>query len=87
MNKLRNSNRTVSPGEDPRARRVKCKDEIESGRQRWSHIEVHEIARRLGMANQDLFVLTQKHDPMIQSPNQQHARKNHSYLWIFKKRT
>ena len=28
---------------------VKCQDEIESGRQHWSHIELLEIARKLGM--------------------------------------
>ena len=64
---------------------VKCQDEIESGRQRWSHIEVYEIARRLGMTIQDLFLLTQKHDPWIQCKDQRHARKNHSYMWVFKK--
>ena len=37
---------------------VKCKDEIESGRQRVSHFEVLEIALRLGMVAQDLFILT-----------------------------
>jgi hypothetical protein len=37
------------------------------------------------MTVQDLFVITQKHDPMIQRINQKHARKNHSYCWVFKK--
>jgi hypothetical protein len=64
---------------------LKCQDEIESGKQRWSHIEVYEIAKRLGMVVQDLFVMTQKHDPMIQRPDQKHARKNHSFFWLFKK--
>jgi hypothetical protein len=64
---------------------VKCQDEVESGRQRWSHLEIYEIAKRLGMAGHDLFVLVQKRNPMIQRANQKHARKNHSYLWIFKK--
>ncbi len=64
---------------------VKCKDEIESGRQRWSHIEIYEIGRRLGLMDQDLFVLTPPQAPPVQCVDQQHARKNHSYLWIFKK--
>lgn len=64
---------------------VKCQDEIESARQRWSHIEVYDIARRLSMVIQDLFVLTQKQNPTIQSTDQRHARRNHSYMWVFKK--
>jgi hypothetical protein len=63
---------------------VKCQDEIESGRQQRSHIEIYEMARRLGMKDQDLFVLTRKQPPTIQDPNQQHARKNHSYMWVFR---
>jgi hypothetical protein len=63
---------------------VKCKDEIESHAQRWSHIEIYEIARELGFYAKDLFILTQLNTPLIQH-KQQHARKNHSYLWIFKR--
>ena len=63
---------------------VKCQDEIESGRQQWSHIEVRDIACRLGMTIQDLFVVTPRHAPLIQNRNQKHARKNHSYMWVFK---
>lgn len=67
---------------------VKCKDQIESGQQRMSHIAIHDIAvNDLQMEVQDLFVLTQKNSPMIQflqAP--QHAKKNHGYLWVFKKR-
>lgn len=66
---------------------VKCKDEIESGVQRWSHIEIYECARKLGFFVKDLFVLMQKAPPVIQYPEQKHARKNHSYLWVFKKPT
>lgn len=60
-------------------------DEIESSIQRWSHIELYEIALRLKFYAKDLFVLTQKSRPCIQHKKQQHARKNHSYLWVFKK--
>jgi len=65
---------------------VKCKDEIQSGRQRMSHVEIHNIAiNELGMAVQDLFVLTQKNPISFLGRSPQYARKNHSYLWIFKK--
>lgn len=64
---------------------VKCKDEIESSYQRWSHIEVYNAALKIGFFAQDLFILTQKSNPIVQHKRQQHARKNHSYLWVFKK--
>jgi len=65
---------------------VKCKDEIESSKQYMSHIEIHSIAvDELGLIVQDLFVLTQKQNPIVQHKSQKHARKNHSYLWVFRK--
>ena len=65
---------------------VKCKDEIESSKQKWSHIEIFDSAiRELGFYGKDKFVLTPSTPPIIQHFPQQHARKNHSYLWIFQK--
>jgi hypothetical protein len=65
---------------------VKCKDEIESSRQYMSHIEIHDIAvEEQGLSVQDFFVLTQKVMPIVQHKVQKHARKNHSYLWVFAK--
>jgi len=66
---------------------VKCKDELESSTQRWSHIELFLIALELGFYAKDLFVLTQTHNPIVQFKTQQHSRKNHSYLWVFEKST
>lgn len=63
---------------------IKCKDEIESSYQRWSHIEIYGIALTLGFYAKDFFVLTQSKNPVIQHPKQQHSRKNQSYLWIFR---
>lgn len=65
---------------------VKCKDEIESSYQCMSNIEIHNEAVRLGFIVQDFFILKQKNDPYIQH-KQKHARKKHSYLWVFKKPT
>jgi phage N-6-adenine-methyltransferase len=66
---------------------VKCKDEIEAGRQRMSHVEIHDIATReeLGMTVQDLFVLTQRSPAPHFGRSPRYARKNHSYLWVFVK--
>ncbi len=63
---------------------VKCQDEIESSYQRWSHLEIYEMAKHLGFFGKDLFVLKQARYPKIQHEKQHHARKCHSYLWVFK---
>ena len=64
---------------------VKCQDEIESGIQRWSHIEIYDTAMWVGLGARDLFILVRQGKPTIQHKRQLHARKNHSYLWIFEK--
>jgi len=38
---------------------VKCQDEIESGKQRWSHLELMSILESFGFCALDLFVLQQ----------------------------
>jgi len=63
---------------------VKCQDEIESSYQRWSHIDIYNIATKLKLYGKDLFVLTRYSNPPIQY-KQQHARKKHSYMWVFQK--
>jgi hypothetical protein len=64
---------------------TKCQDEIEAGKQRRSSIEIFQIAQELGLLDQDLFVLMQETSPAIRHRDQHHARKNHSYLWVFRK--
>ncbi len=67
---------------------VKCQDIIESNRQRWNHVNLCLFAvSSLGMYARDLFVLQQTQKPAIRWPHQKHSRKNHSYLWIFEKRS
>jgi len=65
---------------------VKTQDEIESGRQKWSHIEIHGIAAELGLVAKDLFVLAPKQTTPLRY-RQLHAKKAHSYLWVFRKPT
>jgi hypothetical protein len=63
---------------------VKCKDEIEGSRQRWSHIILWQEARRLDFYPKDLLILVpDSKTSMNRWPKQLHARKIHSYLWIF----
>jgi DNA modification methylase len=64
---------------------VKCQDEVQSGKQMWSHIEIYNSALQFGFLAQDLFVFVQRTAPKIQNPSQKHARRNHSYLWILQK--
>lgn len=66
---------------------VKCKDEIESSKQCWSVIEIYEIGvRQLGMYAKDMFVIIpDSRTSHGRWKNQYHARKNHSYLWVFEK--
>lgn len=62
----------------------KCQDTIESSKQYLSHVEIINVAVRLGFYPKDLFVLLAKH--RLMSPNmrkQQHARKFHSYFLVF----
>lgn len=63
---------------------VKCQDEVESRKQRWSHIELmtHE-----GFVAEDLFVLYRTSGILIGrcQENQKHARKNHSYFIVLRK--
>lgn len=63
---------------------VKCQDEIKLSVQKWSHIEIYNNALNLGFYAKDLFVLHQQNKPVVQIKTQKHARKNHSYLWVFK---
>jgi len=61
---------------------VKCQDEIESGKQCWSHIEIKDLLEAEGFEVVDLLSLVQKSQPAMRVDYQKHARKNHSYLWV-----
>ena len=63
---------------------VKCQDQVRSGAQEWNHISIFQLMP-LGFEAVDLFVLVQNHDPVLRHNYQHHARKNHSYAWVFKK--
>ena len=64
---------------------VKCQDTVESRAQRWSHIEIYQDALELGFSAQDLFTVMTDTPPGGGREVQHHARRNHSYLWIFRK--
>jgi hypothetical protein len=61
---------------------VKCQDEIESGRQCFSHCEIINLLELFGFRIADLFILTQSTVPAMREKYQKTARKNHSYLIV-----
>jgi hypothetical protein len=63
---------------------VKCKDENDH-KQNWAHITLHNIALELALKPVDLFVLASRPAPTRRWRRQLHARKTHSYLWIFRR--
>lgn len=79
---MREAHRVLRPGGKLL---VRCQDEIESGKQRWSHVEIFDVAGEIGFYERDLFVMVQRRDPILQRSEQKHARRNHGYLWVFQK--
>jgi len=64
----------------------KCQDVIDGGKNFFSHCEVMNMAINIGFYPKDLFILL-VNDRIIDvdREDQQHARKFHSYFWVFKK--
>lgn len=66
---------------------VKCQDAIEGRQQKWAIVTMHNLGLELGYRPQDMFVLVNPTPPGVHHAERQfHARRNHSYLWIFAKR-
>lgn len=64
----------------------KCQDIIEGGKQRMVHCEIWAAATSFEFEVLDLFVL--ENNNVVKGWNhgkQQHARKAHSYFWVFRK--
>lgn len=65
---------------------VKCQDMTTGRMQYWSVVIVHAMALKLGYRPQDMFILVNPNPPGRRTAERQyHARRNHSYLWIFRK--
>ena len=65
---------------------VKCQDQIESGKNYFDHIIIYDMAKEMNFIAEDLFILSRNQVPMMRHPYQLHARKNHSYMWVFRKK-
>jgi len=64
---------------------VKCKDVVSHDRQNWSHIQIYDHAAKLGFHGRDLFVVVAVNPAVTMGSwqRQLHARKTHSFMWIF----
>jgi hypothetical protein len=62
----------------------KCQDCVSGGKQYFSHVWVMNEALKIGFYPKDLFILLAK-NRLTDKRIQQHARKYHSYFWVFKK--
>ena len=64
----------------------KCQDFVSSGKQHWNHIKIYNIAVNIGFYGLDFFIYLAKSRILGNClKNQKHARKYHSYFWIFRK--
>jgi hypothetical protein len=68
---------------------MKCQDTVSGGKQHFSHVMVMNMAYSIGFYPRDMFVLTS--NIRLNAFNgtkwtkQYHARKYHSYFWVFEK--
>lgn len=62
----------------------KCQDCVSSAKQYFTHSWVMYEATKIGFYPKDLFILLAK-NRLLDGREQQHARKFHSYFWVFKK--
>jgi len=65
---------------------IKCQDMVNQHKQFWFHCDIWEEWSNRLWEFVDLFVLVQEHTPIMRHAYQLHARKNHSYFWVARKR-
>jgi hypothetical protein len=66
----------------------KCQDTVSGGKNYFSHVVVMDYAIKSGFVAVDLFVLLAKQRIISgKHKRQQHARKYHSYFWVFQKQS
>lgn len=81
---IKEANRVLCPGG---ILVFKCQDKVSSGKQHMMHCNVYQWAILQGFEVLDLFVLLSRSRLVANwQRNQKHARKYHSYFWVFKKR-
>lgn len=63
----------------------KCQDLVACGSNYFSHVYIHNVALKCGFYPKDLFILLAKNRIIGRYKTQEHARKYHSYFWVFVK--
>ncbi len=63
----------------------KNQDTVSSGRNYFTHCWLWNICTELGLIPIDLFILVKTNVLLGKTYKQRHARKYHSYFWVFKK--
>ena len=67
---------------------VKCQDEVCACKQRLTHVEIINYLTSMMFTVEDLFVLMRTNKPGVSRVlRQRHARKNHSYFLVLRKRS
>lgn len=67
---------------------MKCQDTVSGGKQHFTHVMIMNMAYSLGFYPKDLFILHNKvrlNSFGTRWSKQEHARKYHSYFWVFEK--
>lgn len=67
---------------------VKCQDTVSGGKNHFTHVMIMNMALELGFYPKDLFILLAKmrlNSFGSKWTKQEHARKYHSYFWVFQK--
>jgi hypothetical protein len=66
---------------------VKCQDEVCANKQRLTHVELINHYEKKGFITEDIFILIRNGKPGVSRMiTQKHARKNHSYFLVFRKK-
>jgi hypothetical protein len=67
---------------------MKCQDTVSGGKNHFTHVMVMNMALQIGFYPRDLFILLAKmrlNSFGTKWTKQEHARKYHSYFWVFEK--
>ena len=67
---------------------IKCQDEVSANKQHLTHVEIINEYTKHGLIVEDLFIMIRNNKPNVSTLKKQvHARKNHSYFLVFRKKT
>ena len=65
---------------------IKCMDQVRGGQQQWLSHDILDMCRIFGFRNEDMLVFVNKNRPTMRHETQKHARHNHSYWLVSRKR-